>query len=388
MGERLIDPSHSGGGRTEVFRRTQPKSAITTSLIDADSSLSNVISKLSRHVCVRSVFKLWRSCRKSAHALRRCAGRRNKIAGLGMVSTGICAVLPGIVALCQICETRRRIGEPPSSARAGSGPSVTIRCGAASTIIRCKNGRHAAISPGLGGRSPGGRHGINGARQIVPRCTSMLRSISSRYAPTGPANGLPVRSASAFGASPTNSSLHAGSPSRNTRFVAVSRNALPSKLAIAARNASSVGAAAASEAARSAAAPRPAIGAGVVAGDVDRAVGVDRAGGRIRSTGSVSSASSAPHSICSRRAVSASIIVARCPRTRSGATSTPEAAQLAAIPRFLPTISVFQSASIHRAPHMRRATVRPTQAMLARNDTRRAAWQRICHRARRWRLTW
>ena len=225
------------------------------------------------------------------------------------------------------------MGVAPSNARAGNGPSATILRGAISAIMRCKNGRYVAISVGLGGRSPGGRHGINGARQIAPRSNPMLRNICSRYDPTAPAHELPERSASAFGASPTNSRLHTGSPSRNSIFVAVSRSVVPSKPAIAARNSSSVVAAAAACPARSAtllpaawgiAADRPADpdatdldaadagapDAGAV--DADTTAAARAGGGRSRSTGSASSASLAPHSICNRKAVSASIARARC----------------------------------------------------------------------------
>ncbi len=247
-----------------------------------------------------------------------------------MINVGIGSAQPGIAASCQTGEARRRIGVAPSSARAGKGPSATIRRGAISTIVRCKNGKYVAISIGLGGRSPGGRQGISGARQIAWRFNPMLFRMCSRYAPIGPANELPERSASAFGASPTNNRPLAGSPSRNSRFVAVSRNALPSKPAIVARSSSSVVAAAAARAARSAGVSRPAtcvratrvpatcvsatgVMTGDRVGDAGAATGARAGGGRNRSTGSASSASSAPHSICNRKAVSASIIGVRCP---------------------------------------------------------------------------
>ncbi len=192
----------------------------------------------------------------------------------------------------------------PSSVRAGSGPSATIRRGAISMINRCRNGRQVAISFGLGGRSPGGRHGINGVSAILSRSRPMERSISSRYEPVGPANGSPDRSASAFGASPTNNNPLVAAPPANTRFVAVSRNGLPSKAAMASRSASSVVAAAAACVARSAGAPRGDVGvAWAGGGDGRSGTATGREGAaRSRSIGASSSASSAPHSICNFRA--------------------------------------------------------------------------------------
>jgi hypothetical protein len=328
-------PCIAAGG-TRVRCSTQPESASDIHEIFTHRLESTRYSCFLRQICVRFMCKLWRSSRRSAQAFRLWVGTRNKIAGLGIVNVGIGAALPGMVASCQIGDVRRRIGVAPSNARAGNGPSATIRRGAASTISRCKNGKYVAISAGLGGRSPGGRHGINGAREKAPRSTPTLRSIRSRYAPTWPENRLPERSESALGASPTNSRPDAGSPSTNSILVAVSRSALPLKSAIAARSSSSVFAAAAARAARSIGVSRPATGATGAdragdgagrAGDADDTDGGRTGGGRNRSTGSASSASLAPHSICSRSAVNASIIRAsitrvRCPSARFCATAT------------------------------------------------------------------
>ncbi len=321
-------PCIAAGG-TRVRCSTQPESASDIHAIFTHRLESTRYSCFLRQICVRFMCKLWRSSRRSAQAFRLWVGTRNKIAGLGIVNVAIGAALPGMVASCQIGDARRRIGVAPSNARAGNGPSATIRRGAMIAIVRCKNGKYVAISAGLGGRSPGGRHGINGAREKAPRSTPTLRSIRSRYAPTWPDNWLPERSESALGASPTNSRPDAGSPSTNSRFVAVSRSALPSKSAIAARSSSSVFAAAAARAARSNGVSRPATGATGAdrAGDADETDGGRTGGGRNRSTGSASSASLAPHSICSRSAVNASIIRAsitrvRCPSARFCATAT------------------------------------------------------------------
>ena len=105
----------------------------------------------------------------------------------------------------------------------------------------------------------------------------MLASMRSSNWPEGPTKGLPARSSSAPGPSPTSISPASGLPSANTRLVAVAASGQPSKPARAARSSASVRAAAATSCARSGRAPGGAA-SGAAAGGQQRA-GRQRAGG-------------------------------------------------------------------------------------------------------------
>ena len=94
---------------------------------------------------------------------------------------------------------------PPAAATAEVQRSRSAGAGTA--------GRRAS-SPGFGGRSPGGRHGMSGVSSSASRCKPIDPSIRSRYAPAAPASTVPDLSSSALGGSPITSNDASGSPRR------------------------------------------------------------------------------------------------------------------------------------------------------------------------------
>ena len=140
----------------------------------------------------------------------------------------------------------------------------------------------------------------------------------SSNCPARPTNGRPMRSSSPPGASPTSMIRASGAPSANTSCVAVAFRPQPSKRSSAARNSSSVRAAAAASRAERAASSGAAIDAGAgsrgseprgAAGAASGA-GARRAAGAAlsakRSCGVSSSARSTPASLHQRNASAAS----------------------------------------------------------------------------------
>ncbi len=110
------------------------------------------------------------------------------------------------------------------------------------TSCRCRNrkGRQSCTSA----RTACGRRAAARAagwwRRHAARSSPADANMRSRNRPAGPAKGSPARSSAAPGTSAISTSRDSGSPSRNTRLVAVARKAQPSKLAKAACRAAGV----------------------------------------------------------------------------------------------------------------------------------------------------
>ncbi len=214
--------------------------------------------------------------------------------------------MPSTSRLSQRPRILRMPASLPVSALVESAPRLTTMRGRASSRWRRRNGRHICTSLSEGGRLPGGRHGIRFVIRSWVRSSPMLASMRSRNWPVGPAKGLPAKSSSDPGASPTSTKPACGLPSENTRFVAVAASGQSVKAATAARNSSRDEAACATAWARATGPKRG--GTETCATGAATAGVARRAAGRVRSIGDASSASSAPHSICRRRAESASMV--------------------------------------------------------------------------------
>ena len=107
-------------------------------------------------------------------------------------------------------------------------PTRTSTNGFTSWMWRLINGKHKSISFGVGCRFPGGRHGIMLEIYTDDRSSPIDDNILSNNCPLTPTKGLPCRSSSAPGASPTNITLAFSFPSEKTRLVAVFFNEQPS----------------------------------------------------------------------------------------------------------------------------------------------------------------
>ena len=136
------------------------------------------------------------------------------------------------IAACRVSVTsihaprgRRRDAVCGSRARAGRHQTARMRRGPTSAISRCRNGRQMASSVGLGGRSPGGRQGISGVSMSLAalqpdRCEHPVQIGTRRV----PRTACPPVLVSGRAVPRSAADSAAGSPSANTRWLAVSRS--------------------------------------------------------------------------------------------------------------------------------------------------------------------